>query len=72
MEAVLTEVAPSASRGTFVALKNSFSQLGIGLAAMLSGIFFEHAGYWAVCFLGAAANLLAACGMLLTLREKRL
>jgi predicted MFS family arabinose efflux permease len=72
MEAVLTEIVPSASRGTFVALKNSFSQLGIALAAMLSGILFEHAGYGAVCFLGAISNLLAAGGMLLTLRESRL
>jgi predicted MFS family arabinose efflux permease len=72
MEAVLTEIVPSTSRGTFVALKNSFSQLGTGVAAMLSGILFEHAGYGAVCFLGAISNLLAAGGMLLTLRESRL
>jgi predicted MFS family arabinose efflux permease len=72
MEAVLTEIVPSASRGTFIALKNSFSQLGTGVAAMLSGFLFEHAGYGAVCFLGAISNLLAAGGMLLTLRESRL
>lgn len=72
MEAVFTEIASSASRGAFIALKNSFSQLGIGLAAMLSGILFEHWGYSAVCFLGAVANLLAASGMLFTLRERHL
>jgi predicted MFS family arabinose efflux permease len=72
MEAVLTEIVPSASRGMFVALKNSCSQLGIGLAALLSGILFEHVGYSRVCFLGAISNLLAAGSMLLTLRDRRL
>jgi DHA1 family inner membrane transport protein len=72
MEAVLTEIVPSASRGSFVALKNSFSQLGIALAAMLSGMLFERSGYGAVCLLGAGANLLAAVSMLFTLKERRL
>ncbi len=72
MEAVLTEIVPASSRGTFVALKNSCSQLGIGLAALFSGILFERAGYSRVCFLGAISNLLAAGSMLLTLRNKRL
>jgi len=72
MEAVLSEIASSESRGTFVALKNAFSQLGIGLATMLSGILFESGGYTAVCSLGAVCNLLAALSMLFTLKEKRL
>jgi predicted MFS family arabinose efflux permease len=72
MEAVLTEIVPSGSRGTFVAMKNSCSQLGIGLAALLSGILFERIGYSRVCFLGAISNLLAAGSMLLTLRDRRL
>jgi predicted MFS family arabinose efflux permease len=72
MEAVLTEIVGSATRGTFVALKNSFSQLGIGLATLFSGILFETSGYRAVCLLGAALSLLATAGMLLTLRERRL
>jgi predicted MFS family arabinose efflux permease len=72
MEAVLTEIVASPSRGAFVALKNAFSQLGIGLAAFFSGILFERAGYSAVCFLAAAANLLAVVGMLFTLRERNL
>ncbi len=72
MEAVLSEIVPSAARGTFVALKNSFSQLGIGLTAMLSGILFDGHGYAAVCYLGAAANLLAAGAMFFTFKERRL
>jgi predicted MFS family arabinose efflux permease len=72
MEAILTEIVPSGSRGTFVALKNSCSQIGIGFAALLSGIFFGWAGYRPVCFLCAISNLLAAGCMLLTLRDRRL
>jgi predicted MFS family arabinose efflux permease len=72
MEAVMTEIVSSSSRGTFIALKNSFSQLGIGSAAMLSGFLFESAGYTAVCFLGAVLNLLAAASMLLTYRRRDL
>jgi predicted MFS family arabinose efflux permease len=72
MEAVLTEIAGSASRGTFIALKNSFSQLGIGVSTMLSGILFEASGYRAVCVLGAASGVLAAISMLCTYQERHL
>ena len=72
MEAVLTEIVGPASRGTFVALKNSFSQLGIGLTTLASGILFEIHGYRSVCLLGAALSLLATAGMFLTFRERRL
>jgi len=72
MEAVLTEIVSSDSRGTFVALKNSFSQLGIGLATLMSGILFESSGYSAVCTLGAVCCLLSAAAMLLTFRHRNL
>jgi predicted MFS family arabinose efflux permease len=72
MEAVLTEIVGPESRGTFVALKNSFSQLGIGLTTLVSGILFEIHGYRAVCILGAGLSLLATAGMFLTFRERRL
>ncbi len=64
MEALLTECVPAASRGSFIALKNSFSQLGIALAALASGVLFERGGYFPVCVLCAAANMLAAAGIL--------
>jgi DHA1 family purine base/nucleoside efflux pump-like MFS transporter len=72
MEAVLTEIVASDSRGTFVALKNSFSQLGIGLAALISGILFDTKGYSGVCFLGAVSCLLAAGAMLFACRNRDL
>jgi predicted MFS family arabinose efflux permease len=71
LEAVLTNIVPSTSRGTFIALKNSCSQLGIGLATLLSGILFETGGYRAVCTLGAAAGILAALSMLFISQEKQ-
>jgi predicted MFS family arabinose efflux permease len=52
-------------------LKNSCSQLGIGLATLLSGILFETGGYRAVCTLGAAAGILAALSMLFISQEKQ-
>lgn len=72
LEAIMTEIMPSPYRGTFVAMKNSFSQLGIALATFLSGILFEREGYFAVCILSSVAHLLAASGMLMTLRRQRL
>ncbi len=72
MEALLTECVPPASRGSFIAIKNSFSQLGIALAALVSGFLFQRSGYLAVCLLGAAANILAAAGILFLVRERNL
>ncbi len=72
MEAVLTEIVPSGSRGAFVALKNSFSQLGIGLATLMSGILFGLRGYGGVCMLGAAFCLLAAGSMSFTYGKRDL
>jgi len=72
MEAVLTEIVSSDSRGAFVALKNSFSQLGIGIATLLSGILFEKSGYSAVCTLGAVCCLFSAGAMAFTFRYRNL
>ncbi len=72
MEALLTEVVPGASRGSFIALKNSFSQLGIALAALLSGMVFESIGYNAVCWIGAGANLASAGAVFFLVRGVRL
>jgi predicted MFS family arabinose efflux permease len=72
MEALITEVVPAGQRGSFVALKNSFSQLGIALAAFASGQLFERGGYVAVCLLGAALNTLSAAAVLFLVRDKHL
>jgi predicted MFS family arabinose efflux permease len=72
MEALLTEVVRPELRGSFVALKNSFSQLGIALAALASGILFERVGYVGVCLLCAVSNVAAAGIVLLLVRERHL
>jgi predicted MFS family arabinose efflux permease len=72
MEAVFTEIASSSSRGAFLALKNSFSQIGIGLATAFSWMLYKSEGYSAVCFLGAACNVLAAACIGFTLKDRKL
>jgi predicted MFS family arabinose efflux permease len=72
MEALTTEVVPAGLRGSFIALKNSFSQLGIGAAALTSGILFEVGGYAAVCLFCAALSLAAAGSMFLLVRQANL
>jgi predicted MFS family arabinose efflux permease len=65
MEALLSEVIQGRSRASFIALKNCFSQLGIGLAAVACGMLFQSSGYSGVCVFCAGANLVAAGGMFL-------
>ncbi len=72
LEALVSEVIPTELRGSFIALKNSFSQLGIALAAMASGLLFQNGGYSGVCLLGALFNLLAAAGVMWMIKDHRL
>jgi predicted MFS family arabinose efflux permease len=72
MEALVTELVPPESRGSYIALRNAFSQLGIALAASLSGVLFENRGYAAVCALGCFANLAAAGLMVIAVRRRDL
>jgi len=72
LEALVTEVVSGESRGSFIALKNSFSQLGIATAALASGILFQHGGYELVCMLGATFNILAAALVVSMIRDHQL
>jgi predicted MFS family arabinose efflux permease len=72
MEALITELVPAESRGSFLALRNAFSQLGIAISATLSGILFQNWGYGAVCGLGFGSNLMAAAVMLAAVRRRDL
>jgi predicted MFS family arabinose efflux permease len=72
MEAVFSEIVPSANRGMFIAMKNSFSQLGVGLATLLAGILFERVGFSVVCILASVTHILAVACILLTFRERHL
>ncbi len=72
LEALITEVVPAARRGSFVALRNCFSQLGIALAALASGVLFQVSGYGAICLLCSALTLASAAGMTLLVRQEHL
>ncbi len=60
LTALMTEMVPAAQRGSFIALRNIFSQLGIGAAALAGGMLYQSYGYKAVTTLCAAMTGLVA------------
>jgi predicted MFS family arabinose efflux permease len=64
LTALMTEMVPAAQRGSFIALRNISSQMGIGATAYLGGILFQRSGYAAVTSL--CALMTAAVVVLLT------
>lgn len=64
LAALMTELVPTAERGSFIALRNVSSQMGIGLVVLAGGAIYERHGYLAVTTLcavmtGVVAILLA-------------
>jgi predicted MFS family arabinose efflux permease len=58
LTALMTELVPDAQRGSFMAARGVSSQCGIGAAAFVGGMLYQHAGYLAVtifCALMTAA-----------------
>jgi predicted MFS family arabinose efflux permease len=53
LTALMTEMVPPAQRGSFIALRNISSQVGIGATAYLGGVLFQRHGYAAVTSLCA-------------------
>ncbi len=64
LTALMTEMVPTAQRGSFIALRNIGSQFGIALVALVGGVLFEHHGYVAVTTL--CALMTAVVAVLLT------
>ena len=60
LTALITELVPANQRGAFIALRNIFSQTGIGAVAVLGGFLFERHGYAAVTTLCAAMTAVVA------------
>lgn len=58
--ALVTEMVPAAERGSFVAMRNICSQLGIGAAVFAEGFLYERYGYVAVTVLTATMTALVA------------
>lgn len=67
--ALMTELVPTAQRGSFIALRNIASQLGIGAAAFVGGILYQRSGYSAVTSLCALMTFLVAGLLALYLPE---
>lgn len=53
LTALMTELIPGAQRGSFMAARGVSSQTGIGVAAFVGGVLYEHYGYFAVTALCA-------------------
>lgn len=58
LTALMTEMVPAAQRGSFIALRNISSQIGIGATAYVGGVLFQRSGYAAVTTLSAAMTAL--------------
>jgi predicted MFS family arabinose efflux permease len=53
LTALMTEMVPAPQRGSFIALRNISSQMGIGVTAYVGGVLFQKSGYAAVTTLCA-------------------
>jgi len=62
--ALMTEMVPQSRRGSFVAMRNIASQLGIGAAVFAGGLLYAWRGYLAVTLL--SAFMAAVVALLLT------
>jgi len=60
LTALMTELVPAAQRGTFIALRNISSQLGIGGAVLVGGVLYQAHGYLGVTALCAGMTALVA------------
>ena len=60
LQSLVTELVSRESRGSYVALRNTLSQLGIASAAAVGGPLFSSRGFGAVCILAATFSLVAA------------
>lgn len=60
LTALMTEMVPGAQRGSFIALRNIASQLGIGAVALVGGLLYQQHGYVAVTTLCAVMTAVVA------------
>lgn len=60
LQALATELVPRNARGSFVAVRNTASQMGIAVSTSVSGLLYDNLGYSAVGLFGFAATMAAA------------
>jgi predicted MFS family arabinose efflux permease len=57
LQALATEMVPRSARGSFVAVRNTASQMGIAVSTVVSGLLYDSAGYMAVGLFSGAVTL---------------
>jgi predicted MFS family arabinose efflux permease len=60
LQTLQTELIPSQQRGTFLAIRNCFSQLGISLSVVVGGFLYSRHGYLGVALLAASLTVLGS------------
>ena len=60
LQSLVTELVGQQSRGAYVALRNTLSQLGIAASASVGAFLYARGGFDSVCFLAAAFSVVAA------------
>jgi predicted MFS family arabinose efflux permease len=65
VQALATELVPTRVRGSFVAIRNTASQLGIAVSTWVSGHLFDQYGYGAVGLFCGLVSIAAAVFILL-------
>ncbi len=65
VQALATELVPTHARGSFVAIRNTASQLGIAVSTWVSGQLFDHYGYGAVGLFCGTISIAAAVFILM-------
>ncbi len=61
-QALISELAPAAERGAYIALRNALSQLAIAAAVAICGLLFERTGFHAIAYFAAGCSVVA-CGL---------
>lgn len=60
LQSLVTELVSQESRGAYIALRNTLSQLGIAASASVGAVLYARGGYDFVCYLAVAFSLVAA------------
>jgi predicted MFS family arabinose efflux permease len=69
LQTLQTELTSPEIRGSYLALRNCFSQLGISVATFLSAIIFTHFGYAVVTVFAAGLTLFGSLVVWIFVRE---
>lgn len=64
-----TELTSFKQRGSFIALRNTFSQLGISITVLLAGLLYSKFGFVSVTLLVVAITLICSSLIYATIRE---